>query len=252
MRARYLPALLILITFLFATPREAFAQDTTVAVVYTIKPKNGMGQALATAIRQHSEWRKAQGDPWTWIVYEVVNGPNIGTFIGRSGSHRWSDFDDYAEFSQKATLHFQAVAGPVIDSVGSSMTTINTNVTRWPADALAPTLLNVATYHLKPGQGPVFNEAVQKFHDAIVERDFPAYYSVVNLVNGGPGPRITIVGGLEGFAGMQAPDPTLQALMVDVYGAEETKRINEQFTSAVTGWETSLIVPRLDLSVVPN
>ena len=47
--------------------------------------------------------------------------------------------------------------------------------------------------------------------------------------NGGPGPQITVVGAMEGFAGMQAPDRTLQGVMVDVYGTEEAQQIFDQF-----------------------
>lgn len=46
--------------------------------------------------------------------------------------------------------------------------------------------------------------------------------------NGGPGPQITVVGGMEGFAGMQAPDRTLQGVMVDVYGTAEAQQIFDQ------------------------
>ncbi len=70
--------------------------------------------------------------------------------------------------------------------------------------------------------------------------------------NGGPGPQLTVVGGKEGFAGMQAPDRTLQGVMVDVYGTEEAQQIFDQFTSTFTGWERAVLAVRRDLSVLPN
>lgn len=56
-----------------------------------------------------------------------------------------------------------------------------------------------------------------------MQTEFPAHYAVINLVIGGPGPQITFAGGLENFAAMQAPDTPLQAVMVEVYGAEEAQ-----------------------------
>ncbi|MCG8605518.1 hypothetical protein MJD09_11035 [bacterium] len=89
---------LLLAFSLCLTISSALAQPNNLAKMYHVKVKAGYGAQFETALKQHVEWRKAEGDPWTWNVYQVANGMNLGDFIFRSGDHTWADMDSYAEF----------------------------------------------------------------------------------------------------------------------------------------------------------
>ena len=54
--------------------QNLFAQSNNLAKLYFVKVKSGQGAEFAAALKEHVEWRKQAGDPWTWIVHQVVNG----------------------------------------------------------------------------------------------------------------------------------------------------------------------------------
>ena len=86
-------ATLLVALLLGLASQNAWAQQNNLARIYFIEAKVGMAAGFETALKQHAEWRKEQGDPWSWFVWQVVNGENLGSFVIRSGDHAWGDFD---------------------------------------------------------------------------------------------------------------------------------------------------------------
>ncbi len=233
--------------------QDVWAQANNIARLYVLTPKSGMAAEFETALGQHAEWRREHDDPWTWIVHQVNSGPNLGDYVIRSGNHSWSDFDAYdAGFGPEGTVHFNATVDPLMESASSFITRGDTTNIRWPDDPNSVNLLQVTTYHLKPGQRPTFFQAVNKYHQAIVQTNRPTHYAFTNLHSGGPGPAVTVVFPYENWAAFQGPEQTLGQLMVEVYGQEEATAAFEQFTSTFTGTESWVIRVRWDLSVIPE
>ena len=50
------------------------AQGQELGRIWTFTPKMGQGPAFEGALRNHMEFRKAQGDPWDWEIWQVVVG----------------------------------------------------------------------------------------------------------------------------------------------------------------------------------
>jgi hypothetical protein len=63
----------------------------TISQMWEFMPKPGSGPAFEEAIKAHVEYRKSQGDPWTWDVYHQVVGPTMS--IAGFGDN-WADFAD--------------------------------------------------------------------------------------------------------------------------------------------------------------
>ncbi|MFQ5704605.1 MAG: hypothetical protein ACE5HT_11345 [Gemmatimonadales bacterium] len=231
--------------------QSAWAQMSSLAQLYTVKPKADMAAGFQTALQQHVKWRAQNKDPWNWTTYEVVQGENLGSFVIRSGDHTWADFDAYdADFGPKGRVQYLASVAPLVESITASISALDTAHVRLPDDLSKITLLQVVTYYLKPDQGQRFNEVVGKFHSAIVKTDYPVYYAFVNQIAGGVGPAVTLVLPYENWAAFEGPDKPMAAMLAEVYGKKEAAKMSEEFSNCFTHVETSVLRFRPDLSVI--
>jgi len=220
-----------------------------IAQVWTVKPVAGSGVGFESAFRDHLEWRKANGETWNWITYQIVTGPNQGDYIVRSGDHTWTDFDEYdAGFGPKGGLAFGAMVMPLTASVSLVITATDTSKTRLPDDLNEYSLLNVVTWTLVPGGEAAFNEAIGKYHAAITDADAPVFYAFINPVAGSTGPSITAVIFEKNWAGF-AEEGSMNEFMTEKYGEDGFAEIVEQFTSSIVSEETQIIRVRPDLSL---
>ena len=232
--------------------QSLFAQAGNLARLYFVEAKPGHEAQLEAAIKEHAQWRKQAGDPWTWIVHQVVNGRNLGSFAIRSGDHSWADFDSYEEFGMKGTAEWDKNVVPHIGSVSNEITSVDTVNINWPSNPEDVNLISVRTYHLKPGQGRVFTEAVKKYHAAIQENNREGHYAFEWHRNGSTGPAVSLILPYKNWADMQGPDETFRAFMVRVLGAEEAQKLSEQFTGTFSSTESLVVQVRRDLSVLPD
>ena len=232
--------------------QSLFAQANNLAKVYFVNVKSGHGAEFAAALKEHVEWRKQAGDPWTWNVFEVVNGQNLGDFVIRSGGHTWADLDSYEEFLAKGAVEFNKNVGPHIESVSNAITATDTTNLNWYPNNDDVNLISVLTYHLKPGHGRAFTQAVSKYHTAIKENNREAYYAFAWNVNGGSGPRVSLVLPYKNWAEMQGPDESLRAFMERVLGSEEARQLSDDFNSTFHSVESSVLRIRPELSVIPD
>ncbi len=232
--------------------QSLFAQANNLAKIYFLKVKSGHDVEFVAALKEHAEWRKQAGDPWTWYVYQIVNGKNLGDFVIRSSGHSWADLDSYEEFLAKGAVEFNKNVGPQIKSISNAITAGDTTNFNWYPNSNDVNLISVTTYHLKPGQGRAFTQAVNKYHTAIKENNRETYYAFAWTVNGGPGPRVTLVLPYKNWAEMQGPDESLRAFMVRILGSEEAQQLSDEFNSTYNSLESSVLRVRRDLSVLPD
>ncbi len=226
------------------------AQSNNLARIYFVKVKAGHGAEFAAALKEHAAWRKQAGDPWTWVVHQVVNGNYLGDYLIRSGGHNWSDFDDYEDFLRKSGVEFNKTVGPHIKDVTNAITAVDTVNVDWPENPNDVNLISVITYHLKPGQGSAFWQAANKFHKAIQENNRDVHYAFSWNVNGGKGPIVSLVLPFKNWADMQGPEESLRDFIKRVLGEEEANKLFIDFSDTYTLTETMILRVRPDLSVI--
>lgn len=246
MRASSIAPFVFLSFTLLLVPRGAEAQN--LARVYQFSAAEGAD--LEAAIAEHAAWREANGDPWTWGVYQVVTGEDQGDFVIRSGGHSWADFDAYEEFefAEAAGAHFEATMAPAVGSVSSVITVADTAHRRFPESFENIQLYEIITWHLKPDRVQDFREAIDRIHDAIGETDWPAHYGFFSPVVGTDGPQMSLVVFFENWADMAPPETSFEEMMAEVYG-DEAGAIMEKFTGAFRWEESQVLRIRRDLSV---
>ena len=226
-------------------------QSQNLAYVYTMTPKDGQGAGFVAALGQHMEWRAANGDPWAWQIYEEVTGPNLGTFLARSPGHTFADIDAYeaSDFAPDALAQYNSVVGPLTASVSSAISATDATVVRPLGNNSTLNLFSLTTYHLKPGQEAAFVAAVNRFHELIVENDYPAYYSLILPVFGITGPQAIISGFAENWASFDTGGPALQAFVADQLGQDGALELFQELAETYTSSENVVLRLHRNLSI---
>ena len=242
--------LVILLLSLFS--QNLYAQDKNLAKVYYVSVKPGHGADFESALKKHAEWRKQAGDPWTWYVYQVVNGQNLGDFVIRSGNHTWADLDNYEDFLAKGAVDFNKNVSPHIASISNAITSVDTASVNWPSNEEEANLISVTTFHLKPGHEWAFSQVVHKFDKAIKENNRKEHYAFIWNVNGGEGSRVSLVQPYKNWAAMQEPKESFGGFVHRVFGPYESQKLWDDFNAAVSCSESVVVKMRTDLSVLPD
>ncbi len=233
---------------LFTAPAPA----QVVSEIWQFTPRPGVGAGFEEALKAHVQFRKSQNDPWTWQVYQEIVGPDVGKYYVASWNHSWADFDAYDDWAggPAAGAHFDATLGPLLEDMASSISQ-DGPISRFPDDPnYEPTLINVTEFYLIPGKQQGFQDAIQKFDEAIKGAGMPFYYTSDFLVAGGSGPTFSIAGFGESWAEFADPDPSMEQVMVEAYGEEEATRIFTAFSEAVHHWDSFVVRYRPDLSLL--
>lgn len=224
-------------------------EENTLARIFIVKVKTGMNAQFETAFKSHVQWRKEQGDPWQWDVYQIVNGELFGDYVLRSGDHSWADMDAYEEFLLKGAPQFYTAVGAYLESVDSYITRVDPSVTRWPEDAAGFRYLSIIDHWVKPGQTQAFVQAIKEIHEAIGTSGWPVHYAWEITLNGGRGNNLTLVLPHRNYQDMKAPEKPLPVMLTEVYGADKMQQLMKGITETIDYTESHLIRLRPDLSL---
>ncbi|MEJ2058635.1 MAG: hypothetical protein P8X39_12445 [Desulfofustis sp.] len=249
MKKRTLLISLMVVLLFGLSASELFAQSKNLAKVYFIKVKDGDSGAFQTALKQHAQWRMENGDPWSWTVYEVVNGTNMGDFIIRSGGHSWADFDTYQDFNEKGSAEFVKNVSPYIAEITSRITADDTTNVNWYPNDGEVNLIQVYTYKLKPGHGMDFYNAIKEYGKAIKKEGRKDYYGVIWGVNGGSELMVNLVFPFKNWAGMEGPKEKWRDFTKRVLGEEKAKMVRDKLANSYTDVHGYVLHLRRDLSV---
>ena len=228
----------------------ALAQANTFARMYTVKAKPGMVAQFEAALRDHVQWRAANGDPWDWNVTMRETGEDLGTYGIRSGGHSWADFDAYdAGFAPQGLVHWNATVAPLVESASSAITTSNQELSKPPPEGTAYAFINVTTFHLRPGRETEFNRLMAEATEIIRDK-LPGYWVWSSpVLGGGPGPYISLVLFAENWAAMAEPDPSFGAIMVQELGEDGFREWSTNLGQTYRGEESFTLRRRPDMDV---
>ena len=65
MNHKLMNRIIVVLMVLFAV-QATFAQERSLARIFFIEPKQGQHAQFQEALQKHAQWRKQQGDTWTW------------------------------------------------------------------------------------------------------------------------------------------------------------------------------------------
>ena len=247
-----LPAILLSLALAFI-PTQTEGQNLSEAWMFT--PKPGSGAGFQEAFRSHMDFRRTHGETWSWSMWEVVVGENVGDFMVVSMGHDWADFDSYQNsgFAETVGPHWGATVGPLVDEISNVVLQGDTTFMKLPEDpAYSAELINLMTFHIIPGKLMAFYEALGQIHEAMTGADMPVYYMGSMPVVGGEGDtyHIAILG--RDWAEFADPDPSMMEVMAETYGEEEAMAIFTSFGESYHKSESVMLRFRGDLSIIPE
>ena len=235
--------------WLLAVPLLAQEKPGTVAGVFNVKAKAGMRQQFEQANKRHMEWHRQQKDTWAVSVWEIVSGDRVGQYGYGTFNHHWKDFDSHAKFDEADTADYYANVVPYVESVAASFYLYHPEMSR-PMEGDAA-LSSVVEYHLNVGGESDFLMAVRKVHEAIQKSNYPLYYYLFELYNGGEHPTYVLVFPHKNWADFEPPEQTFLAMLEKAYGRDEAESVLKLFNKSVHGLRSQIIAYRPDLSYVP-
>jgi len=248
MRKTQLLFILAFVLFL-ALPLLAQEKPGTVATVFIVKPKAGMRQQFEQANKRHMEWHRQQKDTWAVIVWEIVSGDRIGQYEYYTFGHHWKDFDSHAKFDEADTADYMTNVGPYVEPLVARYYIRHPELSR-PMGGVA-TLAENVEYHLNVGGESDFLMAVRRVHEAIQKSNYPVYYHLNELYNGGEHPTYVFVFPHKNWADFEPPEETFLTMLEKAYGRDEAESVLKLFNKGVHCVRSQIFAHRPDLSYLP-
>jgi hypothetical protein len=235
-------------------PAVAGAQTPpdSVSEVLRQKIRSGSLQDYEAARKKHMAWHKAQNDPWVWEVFEVMTGPDTGSYLISSGDHQWKDMEAWvAKMADADAADSQASMGPYIAGTQREYWTQLNAISRLPSSDIQYPLITITTYHVKPGSDAALRAAIAKVNAALDAGKFPLRTIWYVLTNGGSSPTYAVVTPRAGL-GEMAPSPSFLEVLEKQLGKPAADALVKSFFDNVVSANTELLRLRTDLSYLPN
>jgi hypothetical protein len=242
------------VALVVAAAAPALAQappPDSVAQVLRQKVVPGTTDKYEAGRKKHMAWHKAQGDPWTWNVYEITTGPDTGGYIIASPNHQWADIDTWiAKYGDADTADAGAsMGGTQASSQLTYWTQLNSLSRLPPADAPPTPLLSLTIYSVKPGHDAALVAAIGKLNTALIGAKYPLHSIWYRLTSGGATPAYAVVTPRANLASFgEAVIPAVEKQL----GKADSDALVKEFFDNVTGVTTELLQRRADLSYAPN
>jgi len=226
--------------------------QNTVVEVHRVTPKAGMRAQLEAGRVKHMAWHKQQGDTWAWHVWEVITGPETGSYIVGSPNHQWQDLDAWAAKMAKGDAADAAVnLAPYTASSSMSYWVMLADVSRPPTPGGQLVMATFTTYHLKPGKADRFREALRTITGALEKGNYPRRGIWYALANGGPTGTYAVLTPRASMAEMASTEPSLRNVVETALGRTATDAAFDAFSDAVENGSSELLEFRPDLSYLP-
>jgi len=222
----------------------------SVTQVYFVEVAPSQANQFEAATKSHMAWHRTNNDPWTWQMWQFVNGERVGQYAVATGGHTWADFDTRAVFEQKDVADWTAKVGPYVKGLRSALEVDNKEISRLPKDMKTPKMVEVTVFKLKHARWRAFYHAVEKIHKAIVKKDAPYFYAWRTVANGGESPTMILFVPRNSWAEFE-PKGSFWSMVEEVYGDFETNVIRKTIGKAIRSEESLVAAYRPDLSYVP-
>lgn len=242
--------LLALVLALFAFhPPGLEAQDLT--QVYRMTPRSGSAAAVQAALQAHSRWRADQGDPWSWVIFEEVQGADLGDWIALSAGHTWEDLDAYDQgFGPRGGQHFNGTVAPLLEEVRSEILVVDPDLTNQPPDAgeTPYTLFHVTRWTLVTTRQPLFNEAVGRIIQSYGEGGAGYYRTYYDVFVGPTQPQKIVSRWYRDWADFnRAPAPGTS--VTAAFGQDEATEVFDAFRQSVASTQEYILRVHPEMSV---
>ena len=189
------------------------AENDGVAQVIIITAKEGQNKALEEAITNFHHWLGDKEGSFRYQWYSVLSGPEVGSYVARSGNHNWADFDAEHDWDEEAGAKFEAEVLPNVEDATVIYTVAERDWGIWPDSLEGYKLFSITQWHVRPGQLGAFRRGLSRVDGILKEGGFPNHYAFRRTVSGGSGNTFTLVSPRKNFADMAPKEPSFFDIM---------------------------------------
>lgn len=253
-RLAYLACTLLIATVCLAqTAPTAPAQtpNNPVGEIHITMPKPGMTAQYEQARKTHMNFHRAQKDPWSWHTWEIVTGPNTGSYVTGSFGHRWTEFEAREKFAATDRADADRTMVPTTASATMSYAILRTDLSRNPE--IPTTMARMATathYWLDPVDVPAFVEALKRINAGVDKVKYPMKPSRWYQATSGEVPHFVLITDRATWADMEPQERTLDEAMAEAYGQQDGQTLMTSFRRGIKRVVNELMVYRPDLSYI--
>jgi hypothetical protein len=248
---RFLGVLALVAAAPAAVPAFAQEKPGDVALVYSVKPKPGAWAQLDAALAKHYAWHRAQKDGFSWFVWQVATGDDIGSYVGGTFGHHWKEWDARAAFDQADDGDFVANVLPLADAVSLGYWTYLAEASNPSTSPTPAAMTQVTHYYLVPEGYPAFIDALKQMKAAMGGKGYPMTFGWYRLISGGEGPQLVLAVDRASFAAMAPPDKPLDAMLAETLGAQKAAALLDAVRKGTRFTRSYLLRWRADLSYMP-
>jgi hypothetical protein len=229
------------------------AQDKPgdVAIVYSAKPKPGSIMQLDAAIKKHFGWHREKKDTFSWFVWQVASGENMGDFVAGTFGHHWKELDARAAFDEADDADFIANVLPSIDKVDVGYWAYLPDASHPSTSAVPAAMTQVTHYFVKPEGYMVFQDSLKEIRAAMNKANDPTYLNWYRLVSGGEGPQFVLAVDRNSWADMEPRAKSLDQTLADVLGPQKAVALLNAIRANTRYTRSYMLRYRSDLSYVP-
>ena len=211
---------------------QSYGQTKSLVNVLTVTPKMGQEQAFETAWIAHSKKYHQADTSNLRGVYEILSGPNQGSYYITRGGMSWADFDVERSNSKEHDKDYAATITPTLASESSSI------IYRW-VDTLSyrpevpATKFLVTINHIKTGKQTDIIDEIKRAIAVNTKIESPTSYdNYIQNLSGSKPVVVTIRHLKDGFKELDAAyykglGDKFKAAYIEMYGYPAwDKRIN--------------------------
>lgn len=236
-----------------ALPVVSQDKPGTVTALEFQKPKNGMLKQYEEGRKQKAEWHKQQKDTQPLMVWQVLTGPDTGSYIvGRVDQH-WADFDKPSIPDQADLDEYQKVVSNYVESMVAAYYEFLPKVSNPAMGDAPPKFDEIVTFHLRYGRRADFMSAVGAVHMAGEKTNWPVHYAWFALASGGDADEVVLVIPHSNWADFE-DNPSVKPfrdMLRDAFGQAEEDSVMNRLNSSVEKETVEVIQFRPDLSYMP-
>jgi hypothetical protein len=229
----------------------AAAEDPVITRVVIYRTKPGMAAKLEAGIKLHNALHVRKADPLGHETFEVISGPNTGNYVRVAGGRNWKDFDAENAWQKEDAADSALNTDPYVSSVMPMYYRTRLDLSHGPLGKPAP-LYALTFLKLRIGKVDDYEAVVKQSKAAADKANWPRFWTIFTLLNGGDGPQWVISQARQSFAEFNPPDGKIFGDMLEEQLGKDAARLQQEDSDAsIEAISTEMIAYRPDLTYTP-
>jgi hypothetical protein len=172
----------------------AAQQSSPVAYFELTAIRPGMEDQFEATLKRHWAWHAVQGENWSYFVWTIESGENLGRYRVASFGHTWQEVDD-SSLAVAGTPGSDADPEPLKASTQASYFLFRSDLSSGDMPTAPASLSTFVQISVRPEALREFENALKGFYASLQESHQPTKLSVrcYELVSGGDWPLFILM-----------------------------------------------------------